>query len=608
MDSVVLRGVYCWLRKNLVGGKVLSVEPCDRKSVFFTVRHRGIAVIYLVVSWDASFFRLYPTRAKPQKARIQSPFVAILRRHILGAKIASILMKSLERVVTFELVNLDLRANPLEFTLIAELMGKNSNLILIDRASREVIDAGKHVTEAMSRTRPILPGVEYVEPPASQGRNPLAATQDEVRAALEGSHDGRLDKIILAEFAGISPTIAREIVARVEQQSAGHRVAGAAAQAFASLMQAVSEERFDPCVMTEPGPSSIAEAIPVTDGVRLRTSKSLLCAFPLVEREGWEVQRFETMAEAAEVFFAKADEALAFEKMVQRLMQIVRSKLAKAKRRLANVEGEAVDEDEVKRQFERGELLKMNVHDVKKGMVTVAVENVFSEAQDSVTIELDASLSPWANVDALFKKAKKAKRRLAHSERLVSSIKEEIAYFDGLLLQIEGCEGVQCLTQIAEELVRRAGMTQRKYEEVVSGIRSPASREKEQRFRRFVSSDGFEILVGRNNAENDQLTLKTARPYDLFVHAQGIPGSHVIVWRSERSTPVPRRTIEEAAIIAAAHSKARNAQHVPVDYTPRSQVKKPKGAVPGKVIYISFQTIFVDPDQSLLARLSKKER
>jgi len=206
----------------------------------------------------------------------------------------------------------------------------------------------------------------------------------------------------------------------------------------------------------------------------------------------------------------------------------------------------------------------------------------------------------------LFKKAKKAKRRLAHSEKLTSSIREEIAYLDGLLLQIEGCERVQCLTQIAKELVRRAGMTQRKYDEVVSGIRNPASKEKEQRFRRFVSSDGFEILVGRNNAENDQLTLKTARPYDLFVHAQGIPGSHVIVWRSEKSSPIPRRTIQEAAIIAAVHSKARNAQHVPVDYTPRSQVKKPKGAVPGKVIYMSFQTIFVDPDHSLLTRLKVK--
>jgi len=380
LDSVVLRGVYCWLRKNLVGGKVLSVEPCDRKSVFFTVRQKGFGVIYIVVSWDASFFRLYPTRAKPHKARIQTSFVGILRRHVLGAKIASILMKSLERVVTFELLNLDLKGNPLEFTLIAELMGKNSNLILVDRALREVIDAGKHVTEAMSRTRPVLPGVEYVAPPASQGQNPLAATQDEVRVALEGSPDMRLDKRILSEFAGISPTIAREIVARAQQQPADHSVPEVAARVFTSLMRTVSEERFEPCVMTEPGPTPLAAAVSETNGLRLWARKSLLCALPLVEKADWEIERFETMAQAAEVFFAKAEEMVAFESMARRLMQIVRSKLAKAKRRLANVWSEAVDEDDVRRLFERGELLKMNVHNVKKGMASIEVEDVRFQA------------------------------------------------------------------------------------------------------------------------------------------------------------------------------------------------------------------------------------
>lgn len=596
MDSIVLRAVYCWLRKNLVGGKVLSVEPCDRKSVFFAVRQRGVGVVYLVASWDASFFRLYPTRTKPQKARMQSSFVGVLSRHLLGAEIASILMKSLERVVTFELVNLDLKGNPLEFTLVAELMGKNSNLILVDRLSQEVIDAGKHVTEAMSRERQVLPGAEYSAPPASSGLlNPLAATQDEVRAALEGEEDKRIDKLVLAKFAGLSPTIAREVAARAEQRPQGRSIPGAAAEAFVQLMHTVSTEQFDPCIMTEPGVA------------RLRTRRSLLCAFPLVEKAGWEVRRFPTMAEAAEVFYANAEAALAFEKMAQRLSQLVRAKLAKAKRRLANVEGETVDADEVRRLFERGELLKMNVHSVRKGMDSIAVSNVFSEAQEGVAIALDASLTPWANVDALFKKAKKAKRRLAHNEKMISGVKGEIAYLEGLVLQIEGCEDAKCLRQIAEELVARAGMTRKKFEEVISGAVMHSTQEEHQPFRRFVSSEGYEILVGRNNMENDLLTFKTARPYDIFVHAQGIHGSHVIIWRGEKSKPVPRRTIEEAAIIAAVHSKARNVQHVPVDYTPRSQVKKPKGAVPGKVIYMSFETIFVDPDESLLTRLSRKE-
>ncbi len=607
MDSVVLRGVYCWLRKNLVGEKVLSVELCDSKSIFLTIRKKGIGVLFLIISWDASLFRLYPTRIKPHKIG-RSPFVGTLSRHLLGARITSILMKSLERVVTFELVNRDLKGNPLEFRLIAELMGKNSNLVLVDRQSREIIEAGKHVTEAMSRTRPVLPRTKYTAPPASQGANPLAATNDEVIRALEKDSETRLERRILSQFAGISPTIAREIKARAEESSHGSDsdALACAADAFLSIMATISGEQFEPCIMTEPsdGPDNRA---PRADGVAFQTTKSLLCPFPLIQKGNWEVERFESMADAAEAFFRGAERATAFVKMGRRLLQMVKSKLSRTKRRLAKIEAESVDKEDVDRLFQRGELLKMNVHKAKKGMASIEVQDVFSNELCAVTIELDSSLSPWANVDVSFKKAKKAKRRLAHSATLIASAREEIAYFEGLMLQIEGCEGIPCLQEIADELLRGGMITSRKHDEVVSGVARPLPKEERQQFRRFVSSEGFEILVGRNNRENDLLTLKTARPFDLFVHAQGVPGSHVIVWRSNRSSPIPKRTIEEAAIIAALHSKARNAQHVPVDYTPRSQVKKPKGSVPGKVIYMSFQTIFVNPDHSLLAKLAAKK-
>ena len=605
MDSVVLRAIYCWLRRNLIGGKVLSVELSEPKTIAITIRKKGLGMMFLIISWDASLFRLYPTRTRPQKIS-RSPFVGTLSRHILGATIASILMKSLERVVTFELVNRDLKGNPLEFTLIAELMGKNSNLILVDRKSREIIEAGKHVTEAMSRTRPVLPGTKYTAPPASQGVNPLVATRDEVIQALENATGMRLEKRILSQFAGLSPTIAREIKARAGASSRGSDALARAADAFLSVMAKISAEQFEPCVMREPSDglnSSGTRAV----GLALRAAKSVLCPFPLIQKDNWEVERFESMADAAEAFFAEAEQAAAFLKMGRRLLQIVKSKLARAKRRLAKIEAEAVDKEDVDRLFQKGELLKMNVHEVRRGMASIEVRDVFSSAQPTVTIELQTSLSPWANVDAAFKKAKKAKRRLAHSAKLVASAREEIAYFEGLLLQIEGCEGIPCLQEIADELLRVGVITTRKHDEVVSGALRRLPKEERQRFRRFVSSDGFQILVGRNNRENDLLTLRTARPFDLFVHAQGVPGSHVIVWRANRGSPIPKRTIEEAAIIAALHSKARNALHVPVDYTPRSQVKKPKGSVPGKVIYMSFQTVFVNPDHSLLAKLAAKK-
>ncbi|MBN1592232.1 MAG: NFACT family protein [Candidatus Coatesbacteria bacterium] len=591
-----MRGIYCWLRKNLVGGKILAIEPCDRKSIFLTVRKSGLRVFYIVISWDAAFFRLYPTSTKPRKADLQNPFLGIMKRHLQGARIASIVMKSLERVVTFELVNIDLSGNEQEFTLIAELMGKNSNLILIDRETREIIDAGKHVTEAMSRLRPVLPGEEYVEPPVSQGQNPLAATEPEIAGALGKEPALRLDKRILNEFSGISPTTAREIAFRTEREPTEMHSEQAAAGVFASMMSDISEERFEPCIMTEPEAKSLPGGI---------GQKSILCAFPLLSKEGFGMAQFDTMAAAAETFFAAKEAAASFEKMAQRLAQMVRAKLTKAKRRLVNVESETVDENEVNRLFMLGELLKVNVRAVKKGMDHIEVEDILSGKGESVSIKLDGKLSAWANVDVLFKKAKKAKRRLAHSENLFKSVRAEISYLEDVLLHVESCEDSECLRQIAEELLSRGEMSERKFNEIVTGVERPASEERPEPYRRFISSDGFEILVGRNNAENDQLTLRTARPYDLFVHAQGIPGSHVIIWRSERNSPIPKRTIEEAAIISALHSKSRGALHVPVDYTPRSQVKKPKGSIPGKVIYTSFETIFVDPDESILKNLSK---
>lgn len=607
MDSVVLRGIYCWLRRNVIGGKILAVEPSGPKALFLGIRQTGSGMIYLVISWDAMLFRLYPSRRKPQKVRIPSTFVDVLRRHILGASIASVLMKSLERVVSFEVVNSDLRGNPIEFTLIAELMGKNSNLILIDRETQDVIEAGKHVTEAMSRTRPVQTGSQYAPPPGSSGVNPLTATGDEIRDMLERSENLRLDKLLLSTFSGISPTIAREIAFRAEQGAVGGASMQPVVDAFLTVMQTVAEERFEPCILTEAAAIDGGEGLNRARQASSPTRKSMLCAFPLLSASAWHVERFDSMAEAAEEFFARSDEAGLFSGLFQSLRQMIKVRLSRAKRRLENIEEETLDEGEMNRLFRNGELLKANMDKLRKGAAFIEVQDVFSESLDTVRIDLDAALSPWGNVDAVFKKAKKARRRLVHTKRLVDEITAEMQHLDSILVQIESCEDVSCLKQIADELLRSGLMTQRKHDEVVGGIRKHHAEEKQEPFRRFLSSDGLEILVGRSNAENDQLTFKTARPYDLFLHAKGIPGSHVIVWRSARTSPIPKRTIEEAAIIAAVHSKARGAQHVAVDYTLRSQVKKPKGAMPGKVIYSSYETVFVDPEQSLLERLSKKD-
>ena len=608
MDSVVLRAVYCWMRRELVGGKVFSVEARDAKSVFLTVRKSGIGITYIVISWDAAFYRLYPTSTKPPKSSMKSNFVAILRRHILGSEIASILMKSLERVVIFELVNRGLRGEPLHFTLIAELMGKNSNLVLLDHDAQTVLEAGKHVTDAMSRLRPILPGARYIAPPLPEAPPALSATEDEMRNAIEKSSLPRLSKLLLSEFSGISPTIAREIEARAEAAGKEARPAQAAVKVFHSLMTRIGDERFEPCIMTESLEDRDGEAPgdQVSRRIAPQTPKSMLCAFPFVSKSDWSVERFETMAEAAEVFYARAEHALQFERLRSRLYQMLKVKITRARRRLEKIEGEAADEAEVEKAFRKGELLKMNVHNMRSGAEFIEVQDVFSSPDVMISIPLDPSKSAWANVDLIFKKAKRARRRLQHSDKLTAVALDEIAYLEGILVQIESGETMDCLIQIADELLRRAIISKHKHGEVVLGLPISRAKDEARKFRRFTSSEGFQILVGRNNAENDELTLKVARQHDLFVHAQGVPGSHVIVRRGNRNAVIPKRTVEEAAIIAAHFSKSRFSQNVPVAFTRRLNVKKPKGALPGKVIYPSFETVFVNPDPELVARLADK--
>ena len=604
MDSVVLRAIYCWLRRAMIGGRLLSVDAQDSRTVFFRLTRGGLGTVYLLISWDPVFFRLYPLQARPAKSRVQTSFVATLRKHLLGSKVAGVVMRSLERQVVFDLVNVDLRGSPTKFRLIAELTGRSSNLVLVSSPEQRIIDAGCHIAE--TKRRPILPGIEYPPLPAAEKLNPLSATEDEMRQALGDLSGDALERLLVQRFAGLSPTVAGEIAFRARQDTGPGSETDRAVRALKSVASLINEERFEPCILTEPAQTVLHRAEGASTGKWEPTTmrrRSILSAFVLASHADWTIERFHTMSQAAEEYFARQQEQAAFEKLSRRLFQIVRTRLSRARRRLAKVEAEAVSEQEVRRLFETGELLKTNIGKLSKGMASVEVENPFVDPPAVEKIDLDPSKGPWANVDSIFRRAKKARRRLEHSKELITSINEEITYLEGLLVHIRGCDAMDCLRQVSDELVARSIITEAKHRELTEGWRVLRRRQPVREFRRFISSDGLEIIVGRNNAENDRLTLRVARPFDLFVHAQGVPGSHVIVRRKGREAPVPKRTVYEAAVIAATFSKARFSQNVPVDYTARSNVRKPRGSVPGKVIYSGYETVFVDPDEGLVSRL-----
>lgn len=508
-------------------------------------------------------------------------FCMLLRKHLVGARVAALEQPQLERVAELDLDITDDFGRPGKRYLILEAMGRHSNLILLD-GERRIIDCLRRVDADMSAQRQVLPGLFY-EPPLRDGRPAFTGiTEEDFRACLAAANpERRMDEFLLDSCFGLSPLIARELAFRTVGET-DRRLFSLSAEdirrfwtVFTELQYTALEERFTPVCLRQGEKPMDFSYLPIA---QYGPSVEQVCCG--------------TFSALMDDFYAARERQ---ERIRQRGADLIRTATTardRLCRKLALQEKDYTATQDRDRLRICGDLITANLYRMERGPSRFVTENYYDENGGDITIPLDPLLMPQQNAAKYYKRYTKAKTAEHCLREQMSIARREITYLESVLEEIAEAETEQDFIEIRAELRDAGYLRQTRDKREMKRMAGP---------REFRTTTGFKVLVGRNNRQNDALTLKNADHRDLWLHTQKIHGSHVILCTGG-CTP-DEDTIVEAAKIAAYYSQARDSGNVPVDFTPVKNVKKPIGARPGMVIYPTYQTVNVTPEEALIRQL-----
>ncbi|MDR1066243.1 MAG: NFACT family protein [Clostridiales bacterium] len=573
-DGTTLSCVVNELREKALGGKIEKIYQPEKDEITIIIKKRGEAR-KLVLTASASHPRAHFTSEAKINPTDAPLFCMVMRKRFSGGLITDIVQPNFERILIIGAESFNEMGDLTRKNIIIEIMGKHSNIILTDE-NDVIIDAIKRVSHETSSVREVLPGKRYVAPPDQGKCDPTRADAEGfVKKALRA--DMPAARFIYKTYSGISPVLADEICFRAgvgSTDAMSGENAETLAGAFEALFKGIESKKYDCGVFFD------ASGLPVEFSCVSMTVLSSL-----------RKQSFESASETLDSFFAEKDGVSRMKQKttdIRRVIQLNAERCAK-KRDLYERTLKSVADREASRL--KGELLTANIYAVKKGMTAFTAVNFYDESAPEVVISLDPTLNPQENAQRYFKKCAKDKRAYAAAIERSAENEEEARYIESLAAMLRTCvEGRDeaAVDDLKEEMADAGYIKKPKNRKNIKPRKSEPMR--------FTSPDGFDIYVGKNNRQNDELTMRFAAKNDLWFHTKDIPGSHVIV--RSGGADVPEATLLRAAELAAWFSKGRAGSGVPVDYTARMNVKKPNGAKPGMVIYDNYRTIYITPDES----------
>ena len=585
LDALCLSGVVAELKPILTGAKIDKVHQPGRDEMILALR-LGRGNGRLLLSASPNHPRLQMTELSRENPDAPPMFCMLLRKHLMGGRILSVEQPHLERIVELRLEVLDELGDRKERRLILEAMGRRANLVLVDDQGR-IVDCLRRVDGDMSAQRQLLPGLFYRLPPAMEKADPTALDGAEwLRQVEQAPGESLVDHWLLDTFGGWSPLVCREIAFRAvgrvdvtfdELGPQGRVRVGEAAEA---LLKTVRENNFTPTVISvEKRPKDFT-------------------FFPAEQyEEAGECTAYPTFSALMDRFYEQRENQERIRQKGQDLIRSVTNARDRTARKLANQqrELEATQDRERLRQF--GDIITSNLHAMERGMATLRAMDFYDPDGGEVEIKLDPLLTPQQNAAKYYKEYNKAKTAEEMLTIQLEKGRRELDYLNSVLENITLAEGERDLQEIRQELAD-TGYLRRQIKGKDKGRRlSPKPME-------FRSTAGLRISVGKNNMQNDLLTCKQAFKSDIWFHTQKIHGSHVILWTGGAQPDL--QSLNEAACLAAWFSQGRESGKVPVDYTPVKYVKKPAGARPGMVVYTTYETAWVTPDESLVKRLRVK--
>ncbi len=571
LDGIFLRHIKNEIESVALGARVSQVYQPNRDELVINLRtFQGTKK--LLLSARANSPRINFCEETPENPAQPPMFCMLLRKRLGTGKLTAIRQEGCDRILFLDFECVNELGDLVKLTLACEIMGMYSNIIVINGENGVIIDALKRVDLTMSSQRPVLPNVKYELPPAQDKINILTKDAIEIAERLKKlKAEMPLSKALLSVIQGVSPIICRELEYRV-LEGATNRLEGAL---------------FDKLVAELVSLKALTEACTGKPCIVYREDgKPMDTAFmPILQYHGFlKTREADSFSKALESFYRERDSRERMRVKTQSLVKLLNNTRERISRKIIKQQSELAQCADREGLRIRGDLLQANLYKIKKGAEYAEVENFYDENNGTLRIKLNPAISPAANAQKFYKDYQKAKNAEIALAKQIKKGSSELEYVESVLDEIDRAENERELAQIREELTEQGYLKKQKSKQRQNAQLPPIE---------FESNDGFKILVGRNNRQNDKLTLKTAAKNDVWLHTKDIHGSHVII--SCNGKQPSEEAILYAARLAAYHSKARNSSNVPVDYTLVRHVSKPNGAKPGMVIYTDNKTVYVDP-------------
>jgi len=588
-NGVLLNALSIELQEKLVGGRINKIYQPSDKEITFTIRNHGKnQTLYL--SAHSNYAHVNIIDSKLDNPTKPPNFCMLMRKYLQNGFITKIEQKGLERILVIHIDSSDELGYVTSKRLIVEIMGKHSNIILINE-DNIIYDSIKRISPYMSKVRQIMPNqpfrfLEYDK------ENLVNLTEDNFNKNLKNNPDQKTSRYLFMTYEGFGPNLAKEICNRCDisfRRKNKLLTEDEQEKLFSTLKEIkdiIVNKKYIPYLILNENTGDLVEFSPI-----------YLSTYSGKEYSQLKMNSFSSLINR---YYSEKISKNAIKQKSSNLSAILSKRINSLRKKIAKLKEElkiAQNADDYKL---KGELLTANIYKMTRGMKSIQVENYYNN-NEAITIELKENQSPADNAQLYFKKYNKLKHAQVEVKKQLDQSQEELEYCEAIMNSIEIAEDTQSIDEIKEELIEAGYINKR----------SKQKKKKKQMkdyLKKYKSSDGFTIYAGKNNKQNDYLTLKLANNDDLWLHTKDIPGTHVIIVKAGRK--IPQLTLDEAAIIAAYNSKGKMSSNVPVDYTEVKNVSKPSGAKPGKVIYVNNKTLYVTPKVKIVNRLqnnAKKE-
>ena len=575
LDGIYLRHIKNEIEKQSLGARVNQIYQPNRDELVFVLRTYGGSQ-KLLLSARANSPRVNYCVNTPENPAQPPMFCMLMRKRLGGGKLVGVRQLECDRVLFLDFECVNELGDLVDLTVVCEIMGMYSNIILIDRGTGVIVDALKRVDLTVSSRRFVLPNIKYELPDPQDKLNILESTPEEIAQRIKNQPaEMPLGKAVLSAIQGVSPIISRELEYRV-CEGATNRLEGVL---YDRLIAELTELK------------NVTENCLGKPYIVYREDKKPMdISFIEIKQYGGflKVEQKESFNLAVDSFYDERDARDRMRVKTQSLNKLLVNLRERTARKLQKQQTElsrCADREQLRI---RGDLLQANLYRIERGAEYVDVDNYYDPDGKTLRIKLNPAISPAANAQRYYKDYQKEKNAETYLTEQIEKGTAELEYIESVIDEVGRAQTERELAQIKEELEQQGYLRKQN---------SKRQKQTALPFLEFESSDGFKILVGRNNLQNDKLTLKTAAKTDMWLHTKDIHGSHVIICADGRE--ISDTAIMEAASLAAYHSKAQNSAKVPVDFTLVKYVSKPNGAKPGMVIYVNNRTVYVDPKEKI---------